>query len=102
MDLPEIKMVGLQTSKRLFQHLQSQSFISPMSADFGHQKHLFALSLKCAAQPNFALASMIFPAVVKEGYAAVDSFRDNTVGLLMVLGAPKMMTAQSERRNLDA
>ena len=44
-DLPEIKMVGLQTVQRLLQHLHGEIGVPAVSANLGHQENFVAAAL---------------------------------------------------------
>src|SRR5258705_4808798 len=70
-------MVGLQTPKRLFEHLQSQTCIPPMRTRFCHQKYFVATSLQASSHPELGLASPVFPAVVVESNSVVHGFLNN-------------------------
>src|SRR5882724_8471996 len=48
-NLPQIKMVRLQTPKRLFEHLQSQTCVSPVRTRFCHQKYFVTASLQASS-----------------------------------------------------
>src|SRR6266849_1396095 len=47
-DLPEIKMIGLQAMERFFQHLQGQAGVTAMGTRLGHQKDLVATAFSPA------------------------------------------------------
>ena len=93
MNLPEIKMIGLQPVERLLEHPQRKVFVAPMGADLSHQKNLIAFALEGAAQPDFGLSAMILPAVIEECDAAVDRSRHNFFGCFLIGGIAKMMAA---------
>ena len=41
-DLPEIKMIGLQAMERLFQHLQGKAYVAAMGGGVVHKKDVIA------------------------------------------------------------
>ena len=59
----------------------------------------FALSFECCAHPRFALAAVIFPAVVKERDAAVYGFVNDTLSFGFVGCVPEVVAAESQSRD---
>jgi hypothetical protein len=99
--LPEVEVVGLQAVERLLEHLQSQRPIAAMRANPGHQENLVAFAAKRGAHPAFRLAAVVFPAVVKEGYAAIDGRVRDADGGLLVVGRAQVMSTEAKGRNAD-
>src|SRR5271163_2814715 len=71
-----------------------------MSADLGHEKYFVAPAFQSTAHPNLRLAVVVFPAVIEKRDAAVDGFVNDALGLGLILGVSKVVTAKTEGRNL--
>jgi len=99
MNLPQIEMVRLQTPKRLFEHLQSQTCIAPVRTRFCHQKYFVTASLQAGSHPELGLASPVFPAVVVESNSVVDGFLNNTHRSFFVGRVAQVMTAKAKDGN---
>ncbi len=90
MGLPEIEVIGLQAVQRLLEHLHREILAAAVRAYLRHQKYAVAAAPQAFAHPDFALAAMIFPAVVEESDAAVYRFLDDAYRGLLVLGIAQM------------
>jgi hypothetical protein len=98
-NLPEVEMIGLKTSKRFFEHPQGDFSIAAVSADFRHQKDLIAPPFQSFAHALFAEPVVVFPGIVEKRHAVVDGFGDNLIGGLVGFGGAQMIAAQSHGRN---
>jgi hypothetical protein len=99
MNLPQIEMVRLQTPKRLFEHLQSQTCISPVRTRFCHQKYFVTASLQASSHPELGLTSPVFPAVVVESNSVVDGFLNNANRSFFIGCVAQVMTAKAKNGN---
>ena len=101
MDLPEIEVVGLKATQRLFQHFGGEAGFAAVGADLGHEEDFVAAALQALAHPVFRFAAMVFPAVVEEGDAAIDCFLDDSNRGGNVWRIAEMVAAKAECRNTD-
>src|ERR1700721_2843803 len=79
--LPHIEMIGLQTSQRFFKLAHGDILVASMRTHLGHHDGAVPLALERATQPFLAQTLMIFPRVVEEVHAGIQSFIDNLGGL---------------------
>ncbi len=75
-DLPKVEVVGLEPPQGLFEHSHGEVLIAPVRANLGHKKDMIAEALERFAHPLFGFATMVLPAVVEEGDAAIDGVAD--------------------------
>ena len=99
-NLPEVEMVRLEATQRLFEHLHGEGGFAAVSADFSHEKNFVTPALKGAAHPGFGFAVVIFPAVVEKSDAAVDGFLDDASGGLKVFCRTEVVAAEAEGGDL--
>src|ERR1700691_1928012 len=78
--LPDIEMIGLQTSQRFFKLAHGDILVTPMRTDLRHNDGAVPLALERATQPLLAQALMIFPGIVEEVDAGIQSLIDNLGG----------------------
>ena len=95
-------MVGLKATQRLFEHLQGERTVAAMSADLGHDEGFVAPAFQAQAQPGLGFAAIVLPGIVVKGDASVEGAVDNFNGGFLIFRATKMMTAETERGDLDA
>jgi transcription elongation factor GreA len=100
-DLPEVEVIGLQPSQGLLQHFCRQPSFPAVSADFRHEKDLVAATFEALAHPVFGLATMVFPAVVEEGDAAIDGFLDDANRGGDIGSVAEVVSAETECRDTD-
>ncbi len=96
MNLPEIEVVGLQAAEGLLQHLHGEGSVAAVSADFGHEEDFVAIAFEGVAHPDFGFAAVIFPAVIEEGYAAVDGFVNDLGGHLSIFSVAEMVSTETQ------
>ena len=71
-------------------------------ADFGHEKNVVPPSLEPTTQYVLGFAIIIFPAVIKKGDTRIQRSVDNLDGFVHILGISEVMSANSQRGNLNA
>src|SRR5205085_101812 len=80
-NLPQVKVVGLEPAQRLLQHFHGEIGTPSVSANLGHEKSLFAAPLQRSTHPVFSAAIPIFPAVVAKSDAGVEGLMNEPNGL---------------------
>src|ERR1700730_14052358 len=95
-------MISMESAQRFLEHPQRQVFPASVGADLCHQEDFVALAAKRRAHPVLGFASMIFPAVIEESNAAVDSGMRNPRSRFQVLIIAEVMAAKSERGDFYA
>ena len=53
--LPQVEVVGLKTTQRLFEHLHGERSVAAVSAHLGHDEGFVALALETQAHPGSVL-----------------------------------------------
>ena len=70
--LPQVQMVGVQTSQRLLELAHRHFRIAPVRAHLGHQEHRRPAVANGAAHATLALAVVVLPRVVEEVDPGID------------------------------
>src|SRR5262245_50230888 len=71
-NLPQVKVIGLQTPQRIFELAHRFMTITPVSANLGHQKDLVAPVPDSLAHQLFAASVVILPGVVQKSDPSVN------------------------------
>ena len=93
MDLPEVEVIGLQPVERLLEHAEGKILVAAMAANLRHQENPVAFAFESPAHPDFRLAAMVLPAVIKECDAAIDGTSHNFFRRFLVGRIAQVMAA---------
>ena len=100
MHLPQIQMIGLQPIQRLLEHPRRDHRLAAVGADLGHQKHFVPAAFQPFSHPVFGLPAVVFPAVVKERYPAIDRFLHDADRRPLVGGIAQVVSTKSQGRDI--
>jgi hypothetical protein len=100
-DLPEVKMIGLQAAQGFFEHLQGEGSVTTVRAGFRHQKNFVAAAFETGSHPDFGFSAAILPAIVVEGNASIDGLMNDLDRSFLVRSLAKMMASEAEGGNLN-
>ena len=95
MNLPKIKMVGLQTPQRLFELPHGHLLVAAVGADLRHQEHTVASPAQRLAHPLLAAMIVVLPGIVHERDAGINRFVKDPRRLGERTGHPQGEPAQT-------
>src|ERR1700680_2186035 len=100
MNLPEVQMVGLQSTQRLVKLSHRYIFAPPMGAHLGHDEGSISFAFKGDPKPFFTHAVVIIPGIVEKINSCVEGTADEFAGFLLIASCSEMISAYADNRNL--
>src|SRR5687768_4759772 len=98
--LPEIEVVGLQTTQRVLELAHPDLRVAPMRAHLRHQEDPIPTTDERLAHALLALPVVVFPGVIHEGDPRVDGLMDDAGRFLLRGYGPEVIAAESNGRDV--